>query len=178
MNAKKLGFVMLLCSLVFAGSSPSNGVWAAPPGPTLVDVAIEANSEGGSYEGQFDTLIAAVLAADPVVLQILDGNGQNTVFAPTDEAFGKMNLDETNIGTLPQDLLTTILLYHVSPGRRDAESILDSRRIRMRRGGFLKQSGGVLTDNLGRTSNIIVTDIPAANGIIHGIDTVVLPVAP
>ena len=176
MKLKSLG-TLLLCCLSIAGISSQQKAWGGPPGPTIVDVAIAANTSG-PFAGQFDTLIAAVLAADPVVLQILSGNGQSTVFAPTDDAFEKLDLDENNIGSLPPSTLTAILLYHVSPGRRESTSILPARRIRMRRGGFLKQSGGVLTDNLGRTSTIIATDIPAANGMIHGIDTVVLPAAP
>lgn len=150
---------------------------AAPPGPTVVDVAIAVNSEG-PFAGQFDTLIAAVLAADPVVLNTLSGNGQFTVFAPTDDAFEKLGLNPDNIGGLPQAFLTDVLLYHVARGNRDSEDVLASSRIRMLKGGFLFQDGGVLTDNLGREANIIVTDVPAANGIIHAIDTVVLPYLP
>ena len=155
----------------------ARGVESAPPGPTLVDVAIAINSEG-PYAGQFDTLIAAVLAADPVVLNTLSGNGQFTVFAPTDDAFSELGLDETNIGDLDQAFLTDVLLYHVARGRRDAGQVLASSRIRMLKGGFLLQAGGVLTDNLGRDATIIVTDVEAANGIIHAIDAVVLPYAP
>jgi len=149
-------------------------VAAAPPGPTVVDVAIAVNEE----TGLFNTLIAAVLAADPAVMKTLSGNGQFTVFAPTDDAFAKLGLNPGNIGTLPQDVLTDILLYHVARGRRDSTDIVSSDRIRMLKGGFLFQDGGVLTDNLGREANIIVTDVPAANGIIHAIDAVVLPYAP
>ena len=53
----------------------------------IVQTALAANAEGGAFEGQFDTLIAAVLAADPVVLETLSGKGKFTVFAPTDDAF-------------------------------------------------------------------------------------------
>jgi uncharacterized surface protein with fasciclin (FAS1) repeats len=150
---------------------------AAPPGPTIVDVAIAVNSEG-DFAGEFDTLIAALLAADPAVLKTLSGNGQFTVFAPTDGAFADLGLNPDNIGILPQAFLTDVLLYHVARGRRDAEDVLASSRIRMLKGGFLMQAGGVLTDNLGREANIIVTDVPAANGIIHAIDEVVLPYLP
>jgi uncharacterized surface protein with fasciclin (FAS1) repeats len=122
------------------------------------------------------------LAADPAVLATLAGNGQHTVFAPTDDAFADLGLNEGNIGTaLSQDALTQILLYHVAPGRRYAEDVLDSDRIRtLYKGkeGFLFQEGGVLTDNLSRDASIIVTDVEAANGIIHAIDAVVLPYAP
>jgi uncharacterized surface protein with fasciclin (FAS1) repeats len=150
---------------------------AAPPGPTIVDVAIAVNSEG-PFAGAFDTLIAAVLAADPAVLATLDGNGQHTVFAPTDDAFAALGLDENNIGTLGQEALTDVLLYHVTHGRRYATSVLPSNRIRTLYKAFLFQDGGVLTDDLDREANIIVTDVEAANGIIHVIDAVVLPYAP
>jgi uncharacterized surface protein with fasciclin (FAS1) repeats len=151
---------------------------AAPPGPTIVDVAIAVNGEG-AFAGAFDTLIAAVLAADPAVLSTLSGNGQFTVFAPTDDAFEALGLNATNIGTaLSQEDLTNILLYHVARGRRDSGDVLGSDRIRTLYKGFLFQDGGVLTDNLDQNANIIVTDVPAANGIIHVIDAVVLPYAP
>ena len=100
------------------------------------------------------------------------------MFAPTDDAFEALGLNAGNIGTLDQAVLTDILLYHVSQGRRTARSVVPSKRIRMLAGGFLYQASGVLTDNLGREANIIVTDVFAANGVIHAIDAVVLPYAP
>lgn len=176
MNIRKnvlLGVVFALCLAVSVPYASAAG----PKGPSLVDVAISVNTSG-PFAGQFDTLIAAVLAADPGVLATLAGNGQHTVFAPTDEAFAKLGLNETNIGTLGQEILTDVLLYHVAHGRRYAESVLPASRVRMLDGGFVFQSGGVLTDNLGRSSNIIVTDVEAANGIIHAIDAVLLPYDP
>ena len=142
--------------------------------PSIVDVAIAVNTSG-PYAGSFDTLIAAVLAADPVVLKTLTSKGQYTVFAPTDDAFAKLNLTPDNIGTVPQDALTNILLYHVAHGRRYAAAVVASDRIRMLNGGFVFQSGGVLTDAQGGMSTIIVTDVPATNGVIHAIDSVLLP---
>ncbi len=171
---KRLLVTMLVALLVLSGFVPSLAVAAAPPGPTLVDVAIAVNAE----TGEFSTLIAAVLAADPAVLATLSGNGQFTVFAPTDAAFAKLGLDADNIGNLDQGFLSQVLLYHVARGRRNSSAVLGSSRIRTLQGGFLFQSGGVLTDNLGRDANIILTDVPAANGLIHAIDTVVLPFAP
>jgi uncharacterized surface protein with fasciclin (FAS1) repeats len=152
-------------------------VQAAPKGPTLVDVAVAVNSEG-DYAGAFDTLIAAVLAADPAVLATLTGNGQHTVFAPTDDAFAALGLDKDNIGGLDQGFLTDVLLYHVANGRRDSGDVVGSSRIRTLYGDFLKQDGGILMDNVGQAAMIIVVDVPAANGIIHVIDTVVLPYLP
>jgi uncharacterized surface protein with fasciclin (FAS1) repeats len=104
------------------------------------------------------------------------------VFAPTDDAFAELGLDSDNIGAaLDQATLTKVLLYHVAPGRRYAEDVVTSERIRtLLRGkrGFVQVDGTVLTDNLGRTSNIIATDVEADNGVIHAIDAVLLPVAP
>ncbi|HMO55740.1 MAG TPA: fasciclin domain-containing protein [Roseiflexaceae bacterium] len=169
---RQFGLLAILVALMGGIAAPAA---AAPRGPTIVDVAIAVNSSG-PYAGQFDTLIAAVLAADPAVLATLAGNGQYTVFAPTDDAFAKLGLTPENVGVaLDQQTLTSVLLYHVSPGRRASNAVIGSKRINTLGGGFLLQKGGVLTDNQGRTSNIIVTDVAAANGIIHVIDTVVLP---
>lgn len=144
---------------------------------SIVDFAIDANTSG-PYAGSFDILIAALLNADPAVIQTLDSRGQYTVFAPTDDAFVAL-LAELNVSANDllsnQALLTTVLLYHVAPGNRDSGDVISSDRIRTLQGGFLFQDGGVLTDANGRTSNIILTDFFADNGVVHVIDTVVLP---
>lgn len=167
----------LLLALTFVLTMFAPAAEAAPPGPSLVEKAIEVNSSG-PYAGEFDTLIAAVLAADPVVVETLSGRGQFTVFAPTDGAFAALGITDANVGDLPTDFLTDVLLYHVARGRRDAADITSSSRIRTLSRQFLLQDGGVLTDNLGRQSTIIVTNVEAGNGLIHAIDAVVLPYAP
>ncbi|MFW5941995.1 MAG: fasciclin domain-containing protein [Chloroflexota bacterium] len=175
---KKVITVAALLVLFAFAFSLAPSATAAPPGPTIVDVAIEVNSEG-PFAGQFDTLIAAVLAADPAVVNTLSGNGQYTVFAPTDDAFADLGLYPSNIGTaLDQGTLTEILLYHVTHGRRNSNAVLGSQQINTLQGSFLYQDSGVLTDQLGREANIIVTDVKAGNGLIHAIDAVVLPFAP
>jgi uncharacterized surface protein with fasciclin (FAS1) repeats len=162
--------------LAFSPVASANG----PKGPTIVQVALAANGPGGLFEGQLDTLITAVLAADPIVLDRLSGNGKLTVFAPTDDAFAQLGLTPANVGGLPTALLTQVLLYHVARGERTAADVVPAERIRMLAGGFLyKESGSTtLLDNLGRPANIIATDVKAANGVIHAIDAVVLPVEP
>lgn len=142
--------------------------------PTLVDVAIAVNSDG-DYAGLFDTLIAAVLAADPAVVDTLTSCDQYTVFAPTDDAFAALGLTPDTVGSVDQGLLTDILLYHVASGRLDSSAVISSDSICTLKQATLRQSGGVLTDKLGRDATIIVTDVEAANGIIHVIDAVVLP---
>jgi uncharacterized surface protein with fasciclin (FAS1) repeats len=145
-----------------------------PEKNSIVDVALEANAQ----TGEFSILILALGAADPSVIQTLDGKGQFTVFAPTDAAFvallGELNLTaEQLLGN--KELVTQVLLYHVLNGRRDSADILASDRLRTLQRGFLFQEAGVLTDANGRTANIVAVDIMADNGIIHVIDRVVLP---
>ena len=164
----------LLIAVLALGAFASPSVQAAPKGDTIVDVALAANAQ----TGEFSILIAALQAADPAVIRTLDGRGQFTVFAPTDAAFvsllGELGLTADQLLS-NQELVTRVLLYHVARGNRDSADVLASSRIRTLQGGFLFQSGGVLTDANGRTSNIVTVDIEAANGIIHVIDRVVLP---
>jgi transforming growth factor-beta-induced protein len=135
---------------------------------TIVDVALAVNEDSG----EFSTLIAALVAAD--LVDALSGNGQLTVFAPTDEAFAKLDLNADNIGDMDMDALTNILLYHVAKGRRMAESVVSSDQIRMLNGErtmiSLMDGGAYINDSM-----IVATDVPADNGVIHVIDTVLLP---
>jgi uncharacterized surface protein with fasciclin (FAS1) repeats len=171
-------FAVLVASaaLALAASSPAlaGPKGQGPKGPNLVDVATDVNAQ----TGLFDTLLAAVGAADPAVAATLAGGGQHTVFAPTDDAFAALGLDESNLCLLSQEELTKILLYHVARGQRDAGEVLASDTIRTLLGTRVDQNGGVLTDQLDRDSTIIVTDVFAANGVIHVINAVLLPFAP
>jgi uncharacterized surface protein with fasciclin (FAS1) repeats len=175
MKSKRVITVMsvLLLGLILAAGP----AWGRKPGPTIVEVVIDLNNSG-DFAGMFDTLIEAVLAADPIVADTLTGNGQFTVFGPTDDAFADIGQDPNTIGDLDQETLTDILLYHVARGRRYSEDVLDSEKIRMLNREFLLQEEGTLTDNLGREADIIVIDVEAANGVIHAINRVVLPKVP
>jgi uncharacterized surface protein with fasciclin (FAS1) repeats len=159
----------------FDGTASMNRSAAAAPAavkaartPTVVDVALAVNAESG----EFSTLIAAVLAAG--LADELSANGQRTVFAPTDAAFAALGLDADNIGELQVAALQNILLYHVAPGRRYAESVVVSSRMRMANGGFtsIRLEAGEAYIN---GSKIVGTDVEATNGIIHVIDAVLLP---
>ena len=152
------------------------GVVAAPvaartaPSGSIVDTALAVNAQ----TGEFSTLVAAVLAADPAVLARLSRSGQVTVFAPTDAAFAKLGLNASNVGSLPQGALTRILLYHVAAGSREAADVVSSSRVRTLEGGFLHVSlhdGGAYVND----ARIVATDIRTSNGIIHVIDGVLLP---
>jgi uncharacterized surface protein with fasciclin (FAS1) repeats len=169
----KFVYAFLVAVLAF-GAFAAPAAYAAPKGPTIIDVAKAVNAE----TGEFSILIAAINAADPAVAQTLSGNGQFTVFAPTDAAFLSL-LEELNLTAGEvlgnQALVTQVLLYHVARGNRDSADILASSRIRTLEGGFLSQSSGVLTDANGRNANIVYPDVKASNGVIHIIDRVVLP---
>ncbi len=143
-------------------------------GDTIIDVAMAANAESG----EFSILISALEAAKPSLVQRLTHKNEYTVLAPTDAAFAAL-LDELGLTAeqllSDQALVTRVLRYHIVRGKLDAETVLGSERIRTLQGDTLLQSGGVLTDENGRTANIVATDIQASNGVIHVIDRVVLP---
>ncbi|MEL7118401.1 MAG: fasciclin domain-containing protein [Bacteroidota bacterium] len=148
------------------------------PKPDIVAVA--AGNE------DFSTLVTAVQAAG--LVETLEGAGPFTVFAPTNAAFGK--LPEGTVETLLKEenkaTLTGILTYHVVAGNVDAATLL--KAIEDNGGEYVINtvSGGklsakvmdgsvVLTDAAGGTSTVVATDVPASNGVIHVLDTVVLP---
>ena len=159
-----------LCVFPMGSLGPQAEAQGPPPakGPTIVDIALAVNAE----TGEFSTLIAALGEAG--LVEALDGRRQFTVFAPTDAAFAKLGLNAGNIGSLGEAALTDILLYHVSPGQRFARSVVSSRRVRMLNKGFTFPS--VTADGAFiNQSKIIAVDIDASNGVIHIIDTVLLP---
>jgi uncharacterized surface protein with fasciclin (FAS1) repeats len=177
-NRKSFVISLVLVTVLGLAALLPSTAFAKPERTTIVDVVISNPDVDGDGEGDFDILLAAVLNADPAIAEALSGMGQYTVFAPTDAAFvallGELGLSAADVlGN--SELLTQVLLYHVARGERDSADVIGSDRIRTMQGGFLFQDGGVLTDNNGRTSNIILVDIETDNGIIHVINTVVLP---
>ena len=167
---KKLTFVFTLVAvLVFAFSA----VFAAPAAAagsdkTIVETALAINAESG----EFSTLISAVVYTG--LLPTLNGKGQFTVFAPTDAAFAKLGLDADSIKTLPKATVKSILLYHVARGERLSGDVVSSSRIRMMNKQFtypsLMDSKAYIND-----AEILAVDVPAKNGVIHVIDTVLMP---
>lgn len=142
---------------------------AKPPsqGDTIVDVAVAADG--------FDVLVAAVQEAG--LVDTLSGNRQLTVFAPTDEAFGELGVTADNVSDVDFEealgaSLTEILTYHVVPGRRKADSIVDADSVPTLNGAKIDVDG---TDLNGDQADIVATDIEASNGVIHGIDGVLQP---
>lgn len=128
----------------------------------IVDTAVSA--------GQFNTLAAALQKAG--LVDTLKGKGPFTVFAPTDEAFAKVPKDQLDALLADKEKLTAVLTYHVVPGKVMAKDV-KAGSVKTVQGGALTVStaGGVKVDN----ANVVKTDIVADNGVIHVIDSVVLP---
>ena len=122
--------------------------------------------------GSFKTLVAAVQAAG--LAETLSGAGPFTVFAPTDEAFAK--LPEGTIDALLKDKekLASILTYHVVSGQvtaADAVKLTEAKTVNGQSFKIVADKDGVMIDN----AKVIKTDIMTSNGVIHVIDSVILP---
>jgi uncharacterized surface protein with fasciclin (FAS1) repeats len=128
----------------------------------IVDTAVAA--------GSFKTLVTAVQAAG--LVDTLKGPGPFTVFAPTDEAFAKIPKADLDALLKDKAKLTAVLTYHVVPGKVMAADV-KAGKVKTVQGSELTVStmGGVKVD----AANVVKTDIAADNGVIHVIDSVVLP---
>ena len=135
-------------------------------GKDIVDTAVDA--------GSFNTLVAAVKAAD--LVDTLKGEGPFTVFAPTDEAFAKLPEGTVEDLLKPEnkEKLQTILLYHVVPGKVMAADVVNLTSAKTANDMDLKVmvDGKMVKIN---EAQVVQTDIMTSNGIIHVIDTVLIP---
>ena len=135
-----------------------------PQPMTIVDIAVG--------DGRFGTLVAALQAAG--LVDTLQGEGPFTVFAPTDDAFAK--LPEGTVDALLADIpaLTDILLYHVVAGNVMAADVvaLDSAGTVQGAEVSITVDGNTVMLN---DSQVVITDIEASNGVIHVIDSVLIP---
>lgn len=183
MRLKKLVPAILALTLIstatFANNTdPKNKNVEVEQKKTIVTVAASNKN--------FSTLVAAVKAAG--LVDVLNSDGPFTVFAPVNGAFDK--LPKGTVGTLlkPENkkMLTAILTYHVVAGKFDANAVV--KAIKANKGRFvvttvqggkltasISEGNVILTDEKGNTSKVIITDVKASNGIIHAIDSVVMP---
>jgi uncharacterized surface protein with fasciclin (FAS1) repeats len=129
----------------------------------IVDTAVAA--------GSFKTLASALQAAG--LVETLKGKGPFTVFAPTDEAFAKIPKADLDALLKDKAKLTRVLTYHVVPGKVMAGDVAGLKEAKTVEGQSLKidTSSGVKVDG----ANVVKTDIEASNGVIHVIDSVILP---
>lgn len=150
-----------------SGSSTDNK--PAATGSDIVDTAVAA--------GNFKTLVAAVQAAD--LEPTLRGTGPFTVFAPTDDAFGKLPAFLVpKLTSAPYKTeLGLILKYHVVSGRIQASAILgkDAQKIPSVAGGDLSVDGSSSKVTINSSTEVIKADVNASNGVIHAVDSVLLP---
>jgi transforming growth factor-beta-induced protein len=148
----------LLAGFLFLGVVTTNAA-------DIVDTAIKA--------GKFNTLVAAVKAAG--LVKTLKGDGPFTVFAPTDAAFSKLPKGTLESLLKPENKgkLANILTYHVVPGKVPSKAVSTSK-VKMVNGqnANLKVANGKVTIN---GANVVAVDIMASNGVIHVIDSVILP---
>jgi uncharacterized surface protein with fasciclin (FAS1) repeats len=132
----------------------------------IVDTAVSA--------GNFKTLAAALQAAG--LVDTLKGKGPFTVFAPTDEAFGKLPAGTLDELLKPENKakLTAILTYHVVSGKvlaKDVVKLFEAKTVQGYSASITVNDGKVKVDD----ANVVKTDIICANGVIHVIDAVILP---
>jgi uncharacterized surface protein with fasciclin (FAS1) repeats/plastocyanin len=169
---KKLFVVLaiLFVGILIAGCTSQPPAPVVTPTPTPVPTTaapMKSIVDTAAADGRFTTLVSAIQAAN--LTETLNGTQVYTVFAPTDDAFKK----------LPNGTVATkdILLYHVVPGKVTAAEVVTLTNAKTVQGSNLTISvinGSVKVND----ANVIITDINANNGVIHVIDTVLIPPAP
>ncbi len=157
------GFVIATFALL--PTAVSARTMSKPAKPSIVEIVLKD-------DGEFDVLQAAVVRAG--LVDALNGDNQLTVFAPTDAAFVK-TLGVTNeaaaidvVNSLPVDQLTNILTYHVTNGRLSAFSVLV-------RPSYKMLNGDRLTRHEVFRAGIAKVNVQASNGIVHVINSVLMP---
>lgn len=166
-RSKVLGIALMAqFVLAFVASQAVAGDYGKTAEKDIVDTAVAA--------GQFETLAAALGAAG--LVDTLKGDGPFTVFAPTDEAFAKLpdGTVESLLEPENRDQLVAILTYHVVAGKVKAADVVKLSSATTVNGqdvSIAVADDGVRIDD----ANVIATDIDASNGVIHVIDTVILP---
>lgn len=167
MKAKFTAFILAaVCTIGVASMSASADNSSKKEGKDIVDTAVAA--------GSFNTLVAAVKAAG--LVETLKGDGPFTVFAPTDEAFAKLPAGTVEALLKDKAKLTRILTYHVVSGNVMAKDVvkLNGKSAKTVEGSSVSitvKGGKVMVDN----ANVVKTDIACSNGVIHVIDTVIIP---
>ena len=164
----KTQFIRFAVAAVAAVALVAGSTVRAQQPKDIVDTAVAA--------GSFKTLAAALQAAG--LIETLKGKGPFTVFAPTDEAFAKLPAGTVADLLKPENKakLTAILTYHVVPGSVMAAQVvtMDGKEAKTVNGQSVKISvkgGTVMVDG----AKVVTTDIKASNGVIHVIDSVILP---
>lgn len=185
-----VGSIATSCEKKQVESTDMTDATTATVDSTAMDstAAVDAQNivEVASSNPDFSTLVTAVKAAG--LVETLSGAGPFTVFAPTNAAFDKLPAGTVDGLLKPESLdkLKSVLTYHVVSGKFDAAAVIDA--INKNNGKYsvitvqgekidlsLKGDKVMLTDAKGGTATVVMADVPASNGVIHAIDTVVMP---
>ena len=158
-----LGTVAILAAAI----APASDAQPRNPNKDIIQTAQAA--------GSFNTLLKAIRLAD--LQGKLKTGGPYTVFAPTDEAFAKLPPETLAAVLADENLLRSILLYHVVDGAAYAKDVVGLTSVTTLNGASISIAVVGSSVVLNGTSNVIATDIAAKNGVIHVIDTVLLPPA-
>ena len=181
-NLKTFGF-LAIAGILFMSFSPNKNLTTGieaneNPKQNIVEVAVGNDA--------FSTLVAAVKAAG--LVETLSSEGPFTVFAPTNDAFKKLPQGTVESLLKPENkgALTGILTYHVVSGKFGAEDVI--KAIKANNGKFtvktvqggsidlsLKNGNVILTDAQGGMATVVMADVAASNGVIHALDSVVMP---
>ncbi len=173
-NVLAITSVTLLALVAGCGGGEQTSPGAASPTNASTPTKSSDIVDTAASAGQFKTLVAAVKAAD--LVDTLKGPGPFTVFAPTDEAFAKLppGTVESLLKPENKDKLKAVLTYHVVSGKVMSDQAAKLTSAKTVQGKELKISasgGSVMIDN----AKVVKADIACSNGVIHVIDTVVLP---
>ena len=155
----------LILGLALALATPT--AEADAPSDVAVDIVETARAAGS-----FNTLLTAVEAAG--LVDVLKGEGPFTVFAPTDEAFANIPADQLSALLADKEALKAVLLYHVVPGAvtsGDVVNLTSATTVNGQAVSISVSDGTVMVD----AATVVSVDIEASNGIIHVIDSVILP---
>ncbi|HNX39331.1 MAG TPA: fasciclin domain-containing protein [Methanothrix sp.] len=167
---KRAALIVLLISTIsmvgvcLAGSNDMDAAKEAPPAADIVDTAVAA--------GNFQTLVSAVEAAG--LVDTLKGEGPFTVFAPTDEAFAKIPEDQLAVLLANKTQLAAVLTYHVAAGKVMSTDLTDDMSVATIQGENVTinlEDGNVMVND----AKVVQADIDCSNGVIHAIDTVLMP---
>ena len=160
-------YVLMISAILLVGicvsTSMANSSMASPQ-KDIVDTAVAA--------GNFKTLVSAVQAAG--LVDTLKGMGPFTVFAPTDAAFAKISNATLNALLANKTQLAAVLTYHVVPGKVMSTDLKNGMMVKTVQGKNITISlanGGVMINN----AKVVQADIVCSNGVIHAIDTVLMP---
>lgn len=161
----KLGIYALACAVVSLALTPLRAAEAEKP-KTIVETAAGIDD--------FSTLVAAVKAGD--LVKTLSGEGPFTVFAPTNEAFAKLPKGTVEELLKPENKkkLVEILTYHVVPGKVMASDVVKVKEAKTAQGGKVKvtvKDEEVMIND----AKVVKADVACSNGVIHVIDSVLLP---